>query len=416
MARTARKSVASIGSDSIAEERRRELLATVGDPVFEGMIPFDNVFSDRDFNVREDKSYSYEENKDLYNSLLNFGLEKRGDMMAFSVQPDGRYKVIVGHLRHAMMMMIRTNLQKQRDAITAAGETPVDDPLPFGTIFGLVYRDLTPNQEEVIMADHALRKGLNPYEMCVMVGKSYYARGLTMKQAASYYGMTENKCQRMIHRYDMPTVLEEFRKENSKDNTPYIKVGEEQIQTLHSAQQDDKRAMGSDWAPRKEGAHFRRAWNAIIADPNNAGKRSVDAKEKRPKTQEDLKQTADSIRAVYGFGPEADAIGNMLRWAGNIKDDAGLVPSFQTAMETLQSVITHLRSENDSLRVEVESLRTSIAEANDVNQQLSKDLESERENVRIMEEEYSSLKNEANVMRESLKLHAEASTVDSDVN
>jgi hypothetical protein len=120
-------------ADKQAAERKAEALAAIPDPVYDGSIPFEITYSDHDFNVRDAESYGFTANKTLYQSLKENGLQKRGDTMSFSVQADGRLKVLVGNLRHNMMSIIR---KEAKELAERDGRELPDDQLPFARIFG----------------------------------------------------------------------------------------------------------------------------------------------------------------------------------------------------------------------------------------------------------------------------------------
>lgn len=366
----ARKSIESnvnSVSPAGAAERQKEIMAGIAMPVSVGRIHWSRVFSDKEFNTRDaESSYEVGANKDLLQSLKTFGLEMRGDMMSFSLKSgtiedlstpgDPIALVLVGNLRHAMMSVIRNR------EITRRAEKPQPEDegkeLPFEYIFGVVYSNLNRAAETAIMADHGIRKGLNDYEWSLQIGKVMEGGYIPDNKMADYFGMEKNKARRLRYRYAMPTVLDEFRKEHTKGfEGDYIKVGNEQLEELHSAYLKDYEDSGKY---RVEGPHFRAVWNAILANPD-AHKRSVKNKEEKPREQKTVLDHMASLPAVVGNAPELESVRNVLRWAANIKDGEK-VPSLTESVQSIVDSSALIREERDGLRDIVESLRADVAD------------------------------------------------------
>jgi hypothetical protein len=332
-------------ADKQAAERKAEALAAIPDPVYDGSIPFEITYSDHDFNVRDAESYGFSANKTLYQSLKENGLQKRGDTMSFSVQADGRLKVLVGNLRHNMMSIIR---REDIELAARDGREIPPDQLPFARIFGLVYRHLSPSQEVALMADHIMRKSLNEFEMAKEIGELMERTSMTDARASVHFGMDKNKVRRLRMRYSMPTVLAEYRKEKSKDkDVAFIKVGNEQLDALYTAYLSDRDA-GCDH--REEGVNFKRAWAIVLSNPDAFKRASAD---KPPESLEPKKITdqAASLGANFGNTPEMECLARGLRWASG-DDEVRL----DEAASDLKAYCDTLRNENESLRADVEKL------------------------------------------------------------
>jgi hypothetical protein len=332
-------------ADKQAAERKAEALAAIPDPVYDGSIPFEITYSDHDFNVRDAESYGFSANKTLYQSLKENGLQKRGDTMSFSVQADGRLKVLVGNLRHNMMSIIR---KEAKELAERDGRELPDDQLPFARIFGLVYRHLSPSQEVALMADHIMRKSLNEFEMAKEIGELMERTSMTDARASVHFGMDKNKVRRLRMRYSMPTVLAEYRKEKSKDkDVAFVKVGNEQLDALYTAYLSDRDA-GCDH--REEGVNFKRAWAIVLSNPDAFKRASQD---KPPESLEPKKITdqAASLGTNFGNTPEMECLARGLRWASG-DDEVRL----DEAASDLKAYCDALRTENESLRSAVETL------------------------------------------------------------
>lgn len=334
--------------DLDAMSRKAAALQAIPHPVYNGSIPFGMVYSDKEFNVRDDASYAADDNAELFKSLKEKGLEHRGDMMAFHLESDGRFKVLVGHLRSAMMANVRGEEIKRR----ADENLPADpDTLPFATIFGLVYSGLSAGQQTAIMADHIGRKDLNEFEKCKEIGEMIEQNGLTDLQASTHFGIDKNKVSRYRMRWAMPTVMAEFRKEKAgKGSTvPYISVGQKQLTALYAAYLKDKEAGCKH---RQEGPNFRAAWEMVKADAT-AFKTPAP---KGPESKErDTIVSQMSGLAVYGDGPELDLVKNVMEWT------AGSDVRLDVALQGLVSLCNGYREKIDELTATVATLKEENA-------------------------------------------------------
>lgn len=335
------------------------LLATIPNPVFTADIPWDSVVADRTFNYRDDENYRFESNRELYDSLAQNGLQKRGDMMAFSIMPNGKLKILVGHLRHAMMTLHRNNVAAEREKDNVV--TDDVNPLPHQLLFGLVYSGLTLEQEHAIAADHTGRKGLNEFELCKEVGEAQHAWGYTIAKLAVHFGIEVNKIRRMCCRYAMPPVMEEYRKEKSKDNnTPYIKIGQKALEALYTAYLADQDA-GNGF--RQVGPNWQAVWAILQADPKAYNDpKPAKEKGKEPVVREKISAQANGLSTAFpGAGEELGIAADILRWSGNIEDASGNVPNLNVSIQALVDLCQVLRNDNNRLRDEIEPLRARVA-------------------------------------------------------
>jgi hypothetical protein len=336
-------------------ELKARNLARIPDPVFTSNIPWEKTYSDRAFNVRDEESYTFEENETLYRSLMDRGLETRGsDNMSFSLQSDGRYLVIGGNLRWAMMDLGR----KETARIATESNRPIDDsnPLPFATIFGIVFSGLTREQETDLMADHTMKKGLNEFELCKEIGEACHRLKLTDEKAAIKYGLKKSSIARLRMRYNMPTVLKEYRKEKDRKNTlPYVKVGQKMLTHLYTCYYSDQQAGCSF---RQEGVNFRLAWDEYLRNPESAGPMTA-----KPKSQDrdTIVSQLKSLSGAFGNNPEIVAVRDILAWAGQ-EDTDGKIPSLQAAVMALKDLCEGLRADRDRLATDLESARSALAD------------------------------------------------------
>jgi hypothetical protein len=381
-------------ADKAAAERKAEVLAAIPDPTFVGSIPFVNVYASQAFNVRDAESYGYSANKALYHSLKEHGLEKRGDMMSFSIQPDGRLFTLVGNLRHNQMVLIR---REMIEAAAKDGRTIPDEELPFANIFGLVYRGLTHNQEVALMCDHALRKALNEFEMSKEIGELMERTGMTDAKASIHFGMDKNKVRRLRMRYCMPTVLGEYRKEKSKDkDVSFIKIGNEQLDALYTAYLSD-RDMGC--AHREEGPSFKRAWQVVISNPEAFKRASKDAGPEA-KDRKKLLDAASSLAANFGDSPEIAALAKALHWGGG--DEIALI----TVASDLQEYVRLLIKEKEAYAEQLLFVTSERDHLIDENHKLSAEcnsLTSERDELlnvqRTLSDNYTRLEDECKALK-----------------
>jgi hypothetical protein len=360
-------------------EERQAKLATIPKPRFIDSIPWELVFSDRAFNTREEESYAIDQNQGLYNSLVTYGLTTRGgDNMSFSLQQDGRWLIISGNLRYAMMSNRIAEIVKLNQATIDEGRPEDVQPIPFQTLFGLAFEGLTRDQETDLMADHLLKKGLTKAELCREIGEACYRLGLTDERAAVKYGMLKNNVQRLRMRYYMPTVYDNFKKEVKGDPTiPFISVKQTSLTPLYSEYVRDQKA-GCVW--REEGINFKKAWNEYTR--SNASTPPVPIKSVK---SNDILEQANSLAAGYGETPEVVAADELLSWAANVPKNGAV--NIQAIIQRLQDYCEGLRTENKALRNEVESLRSNSDD------QLAT-IQQSNDRIRDLETENNDLKNE----------------------
>lgn len=352
---TPRKNLGEVIESMTAAEKsaiqaKLDALAAMPVPEMTIDIPWDMAYSDREFNVRDDSSYSKENNLALYASLRDRGLEMRaGDNMAFSLQENGRYKVIAGHLRHTVMGYVRADILAENATLPADKQKAV----PFNTIFGMVFAGLSYDQETALMADHIMKKDLNEFERVKEIGAFLEASGLTDAKGSIKFGLNRNMITRARYMYNMPTVLGEYRKEKAKDGRPYVKVSQLALTNLWSAYLADREAGA---LPRQEGPNFRRVWDQVAADPAtfNAGK-----KEEKilGKDRETLLSQAKSLGTTFGNTPEVKATEQVIRWAAG---DA--TATLLGGMEDLQTYVRQLTLENEVYKNDANELRSTLAE------------------------------------------------------
>lgn len=342
-------------------ELKQRNLDKIPAPTFIEGIEWERIYSDRNFNVRDDDSYSFDNNKELYYSLMDRGFEMRGgDNMSFSEQPDGRLLIIAGNLRYAMMDAGRKETLRLRAETNEP--TTTDNPLPFQTLFGLVFTSLTREQETDLMADHTMSKKLNEFELCKEIGEACYRLNLTDEKAAIKFGLNKSTIGRCRMRYNMPRILAEYRKEKSKDNVPFIKVGQKALTHLYTCYHADFKA-GCGF--RAEGANFKQAWAEHIRNPEVTG---VKPEKEKGQDRKDILNQRASLAGTFGNNPEVTAISDVLAWAANEQRD-GKVVSLQDAIIAVRDYCNSLRSERDSaigrileLSTELESVKQELAE------------------------------------------------------
>src|SRR6266568_6280114 len=181
--------------DQAASDAKAEAMAKIPSPIFREGIKFASLVVDRHFNVRDDEEYGYKRNKELYESLKAFGLQKR-NVMSLSLQPNGTLLVLAGNLRYDCMLGIR--MEESAKRLEEGVPTDASNPLPFEEVFGLVYSDLTRDQETMLMTDHMLAKGLNVFETAKAIGEFWETNpGMTDARASVYFGMDKNKVRRL---------------------------------------------------------------------------------------------------------------------------------------------------------------------------------------------------------------------------
>ena len=312
-------------------------LAKISPPEWADAISWDSIIADHKFNVRDEASYAFDENKPLYFSLKENGLEVRGgDNMSFSLRADGTYLTLTGHVRHAMMGIIRNEEIARRKE---SGEPAESHTLPFATVFGLVFKGLSHEQEIALMADHTMKKGLTEFELCKEVGEFMEAYKLTDAKASVKFGIEKNKVARMRMRYAMPTGFAEYRKEKGKaKDVSFVAVGQVALNNLYTAYLAD-RAAGC--GHREEGANFKKLWAIHVANPEAfRTPKSVAAKSR---DLEAIETQAKSLAATFGNNPEIVAIRDILGWTMNEERD-GKPVNLQTAIESLQVYVSTLRA------------------------------------------------------------------------
>jgi len=319
-------------ADKSAKEAQQGIIAKIPPPTYVDKILRSTTYVDRLFNVRDygaddtKDEYAIENNTQLYTSLKTEGL-RRQNPLTFSKQADGRLLVLAGNLRSALM-----------DAIDA--EALVNDPNaepPFRVIHGLVYENITREQELMLMNDHAMSKKLSPFEMAKAVGEfSEKMKGLSLEKIGIYFGMGKSTVQRLCMQYAMPTVFNNLRAIAKNDPTA-IKVGQVQLHDLYKAYQLD---LAGGLKYRQEGPAFRKAWEAV---KNGGTRHTPPEKPIKGEERENIINQADSVLFLYGEAPEMIIAGNLLRWAAK-------KPGPNGEEYVLSELLTALRSYNDDLR------------------------------------------------------------------
>jgi hypothetical protein len=364
-------------ADRDAMDRKVAALRAIPDPAWNPSIPWDATYSDVNLNTREGEKYDVKGNLGTYTSLLTTGLEKRADPMMFDLTADGRFLVLVGHIRFAMMAHIRAEVLAGRITIVG-GQTVGPDNLPFGTIFGLVYPELTDGQRLAIIADHIGRKDLTEYQRCKEIATLQHGNGLTDKATGVHFGVDHNKVARYRMRYAMPTVYAEFKKETDKDyDGPFVKVKQQQLTATHTAYLDDRDA-GNGY--REEGPAFRRVWTEIIANPEAFIKKTPKGTDgPEPVARQTLINQADGSAAGFGDGFEIQAIADTLRFAAG--EDVNLNTIRQTARDSADS----LRADVARLTMDVATARDSAREATERADAMTADIDGLRADLAARE-------------------------------
>lgn len=354
-------------ADIVAADAKANLLATIPDPIFRSDIPFVNVWQSKKLNVRDDESYGYAANKGLHDSLKEFGLQKRNPMMSFSLQADKSFLVISGNLRSDRMRAINEETTEQR---TKAGLTTTAGDLPFNVIHGLVWTGLSPDQEKALIADDQVSKALNEFEIARAIGEFWEVNPkMTDARASIFFGMDKNKVRRLRMRYSMPTVFAEFRKEKSKSDAPFVKVGNVALDALYTAYLADIDA-GNNF--RQEGPNFNLAWTTLLAKPDAFSKR--EEKIEDPSKDRDVveNQSKGSV-AAFGDTPEIQAIANALLWTIGANGSDGQPVNLNNVQAGIKAYCDGLRADRDmlatvqaehaTLKAEVDAINATLRDA-----------------------------------------------------
>lgn len=321
--------------DIDAGKAKLAALAKIAPPVYMSSIKFADTYVDLAGNFRDVDTYDFkddEENRKLYHSLKSEGFGVRGDQMNFSLQGDGRLKVLNGNRRWVFMDVLNREELKRREE---TGEN-IGDPLPFETIFGLVFSGLTIDEETAIMADHTGRKGLNEAELAKSIARYRECYNMTVATLAIRFGKDRNKVNRLLMRHAMPTVYREFLKEcRKKEGETYVTVGQKALEPLYSAYLLDQRA---GFAYREEGPNFRTAWAKFLANPENEEKKvkSIESK--------NIVEQATGLAAHFSDSPEIQAVKDVLLWASG-NPDINLIKT----IERLADLVSKLRGDIDGL-------------------------------------------------------------------
>ncbi len=364
MARKASNIVEDMNEATLqAMREKEEQLAKIPPPEFRKDIHWPTIIQSMGFNTRSEESYAKKNNMPLYYSLKNLGLQMRGaDNMSFSLRDDTHLLALSGNLRYTMMSVIRD--EEAADRLKNGIETTPDNPLPFEYIFGLVFENLTEDQEIALMADHTMKKGLNEAELTKEVAVFYRASGLTYAKASIKFGMDHNKIRRMVYRYSMPTVFREFEKQHSsEENVSFYPITHTSLDVLYEAYLKDQRA-GCDY--RQEGINFRNAWNTFTSTPNDKG-----VKKAAPKSlpRETIVEQIGTFGATFGNTPEVEKVADILTWASNGTKN-GFPVSMQSAMVDLTEYCNGMRDTVEKANETIESLRLELQETKELLAQL----------------------------------------------
>lgn len=352
MARTAKSNVSVLNNaqntaDADARAKQSTKLAVLK-PKFQS-IPLDLIEIDRQFNVREESSYEKDNNIDLYQSLLEFGLDTTKPLIAVSDRRTGSglsfasdltkpYLTLRGNLRVTMMNLINRELIEK-------GQAP-----KFKNVDVLVYSDLSADDEICIMADHTGSKELNKYELALMIGKTRAARGYTYKELSSYCGINASTVQRLSNIFEMPPVLEELRKSvNGIEGA--IEFGQGHVTKLYGAYQLD---FNVDGVPRKcDGPNFRQCWDAIIQKiEDEADKTPI----RKGKSGTDITTAKGAIQAIPG--EISEFAGKVLDWT--LGEPVQLTSVIEALTTRLNTRIFRLEQDNERLRNENAELKEKI--------------------------------------------------------
>ena len=283
-------------------------------------------------------------------------------------------------------MMSYGRQETQRLRAESGEPTTEENPLPFETLFGLVFSGLSREQETDLMADHTMKKGLNEFELCKEIGEACYRLKLTDEKAAIKYGIKKSSISRLRMRYSMPTVLAEYRKEKAKGDTmPYVKVGQKALTHLYTCYYADQQA---GCAFREEGANFKLAWKEHLQNPESTG---VKAEKPKGQDRDAILNQVKSFPATFGTHPEVDAACDILKWAAN-EEHEGKSLNVQSIMLRLRDYCDSLRTEYDEAVKKVEELTSIVSEHTDTIATLRADLASAETHVRDLENENEKLK------------------------
>lgn len=305
------------------------------------------MYTDRDFNVREDESYQKENNEDLYHSLKTFGFDSTKAYITVSQKPTGleneeqgskfKFLVLRGNLRFTMMNLINQENEQK-------GEPP-----QFTKLDVMSYSGLSADDEILIMADHTGSKPLNRYEQSMMVGRGRLARALTYKEAGNYFGMGASTAQRLCNIYEMPPALAELRKQCHNEPDAFV-FGQKEITALYTAYKADFTANGI--LRDCSGPAFRQAWE-VITDRLRSPKEVV----RKGKTGTEIVAVQDSLKAIGG--PLAELACQVLEWT--LGQAIPLASVVQETNDKMKRRISDLEMETARLYVENKQLRDKIS-------------------------------------------------------
>lgn len=337
-------------------------------------IPWDRLVQDMEFNVRDAlTAYDPNNNRELYQSLKEFGLLVRGgDNMSFSFRVDDSYLILSGNVRYNMMLAIRNEEQARRDNENIL--TTDENPLPFNEVFGLVFKRLTRDQEVALMADHTMKRGLNDYELTKEVAVFSQASGSTDAKLSVKFGMDSNKIRRYRYRYSMPTVYEEYRKQHGPKGTPFYPVINTALDLLYAEYYKDTKA-GNAW--RQEGVNFKRAWRAFVSTPSDTG---IKLAVPKSVSRETIMEQIATFEGTHGSTPEVQKVADILSWAANEKKDGSPV-SMQSAVVDLKEYCDSMRESIATAGDTILSLKAELQETKELLEQAVKDYDGAQEEI-----------------------------------
>lgn len=299
------KSVLDNADDAAARAEQNKRLASIK-PLGIRDIVLESIELDRTFNVREDDAYSKENNLELYASLREFGIDQTKPLMAVSE----RKKLETGEGsdpgQFVYWLALRGNLRLSMIRLINEEEIAAGRPPEFRKIPVLVYQNLTPVEELLIMADHTGSKELNKFEQYGMIARAYEARHLTYDNASAYFGVNRNTVQRAVTVYSMPPVYDNLRLQVHEDENA-LPIGQKEITFLYKAYQSD---LAGNGIPRDcNGPAFKDAWRIMLENWQKADDRGPIRKAKSGGEIEAVKSSVGSIKGLAG-----ELAGRVLDW------------------------------------------------------------------------------------------------------
>lgn len=396
--RTATKSLESVSSnlgsqdDAAAKEsqtRKLEMIQRINTPKFL-TIPVSKIFTDYDFNPREQESYGIDANPELAESLKTYGIDPSKPPITLSEQWYGErigdFLTLRGNIR--MSCVFEMNADAERAGL----------PIPFPEIPAMVYTNLSRDDETLIMADHSGQKDLNRYELAMMVGRASLARRWTDKEGSSYFGMSPSTCQRLRQIFLMPPVLDDLKLEVhyskrkkaagsapvADEFIPHV-FGQTECQTLYNGYLKDQAAG----YPVRDcnGPNFNDSWQLVF--DKRAGK--------DPKDKSKVQKATDlaTVAKTYAESPveSVSDAAKLIAWAkgDDVEKPYVIMQRMQAREQAFEATIRDLKEENEKLRAERAEMLVTIRRKDEHAADLEKTIDHLRHDIETLKTDRAAL-------------------------